>query len=39
MFDRYCAKLERYIKQNGDVVKSHYATLLKWYKEDTAVAR
>ena len=39
MFDRYCAKVESYIKDNGDVIKSHYATILKWYKEDTALAR
>jgi hypothetical protein len=39
MFNRYCQKLEYYIDNNGDVVKSHYATIMKWYKEDTAVAR
>jgi hypothetical protein len=39
VFDRYCKKLEDYINKYGDVVKSHYATILKWYKEDTAVAR
>ncbi len=38
MFDVYIAKLTKFIKDNGDV-KNHYATLLKWYKEDTAIAR
>ena len=38
MFDRYCDKLSSYITKHGDV-KNHYATLLKWYKEDTRVAR
>lgn len=39
VFDIYCDKLNDFIKANGNVVKSHYATILKWYKEDTAVAR
>ena len=39
VFDSYCDKLNDFIKNNGNVVKSHYATILKWYKEDTAVAR
>ena len=39
VFDLYCDKLNNFIKENGNVVKSHYATILKWYKEDTAVAR
>jgi hypothetical protein len=38
MFDLYVDKLSKFIKENGDV-KNHYATLLKWYKEDTALAR
>jgi hypothetical protein len=38
MFDLYVDKLTKFIKENGDV-KNHYATLLKWYKEDTALAR
>ena len=39
VFDTYCDKLNDFIKENGNVVKSHYATILKWYKEDTALAR
>lgn len=38
VFDVYIAKLTKFIKENGNI-KSHYATLLKWYKEDTALAR
>ena len=37
MFDLYVDKLGYFIKENGDV-KNHYATILKWYKEDTRVA-
>lgn len=37
-FDYYVAKLSEYIKENGNI-KSHYATILKWYKQDSAVAR
>lgn len=37
-FDYYVDKLEAYIEANGNV-KSHYATILKWYKQDSAVAR
>lgn len=37
-FNYYLAKLSSYISENGDV-KSHYATILKWYKQDSAVAR
>ena len=37
-FDYYVAKLSAYIAENGNV-KSHYATILKWYKQDSAVAR
>jgi len=39
VFDIYCDKLNDFIKENGNVIKSHYATILKWYKEDTALAR
>ncbi len=39
VFDIYVDKLNDFIKENGNVVKSHYATILKWYKEDTAIAR
>ena len=37
-FDYYLAKLSEYIKENGDV-KSHYQTILRWYKQDSAIAR
>ena len=37
-FDYYVAKLSSYINEHGDV-KSHYKTILRWYKEDSAVAR
>lgn len=37
-FDFYLAKLSDYINEHG-TVKSHYATILRWYKEDSAVAR
>lgn len=37
-FDYYVDKLSAYISEHGDV-KSHYATLLRWYREDTRVAR
>lgn len=38
VFDVYVAKLTKFIKETGDI-KGHYATILKWYKEDTAIAR
>lgn len=37
-FDYYTAKLSNYIKEHGDI-KGHYATILRWYKADSAVAR
>ena len=37
-FDFYVEKLSNYIKEHGNI-KSHYATILRWYKEDSAVAR
>jgi hypothetical protein len=37
-FDLYVEKLAAYIKENGPI-KSHYKTILKWYKQDAAVAR
>lgn len=37
VYDLYIDKLTRFIKENSDV-KNHYATLLKWYKEDTRTA-
>jgi hypothetical protein len=38
MFELYIDKLTAFIKENGDV-QNHYATLLKWYKQDTTLAR
>ena len=38
VFEIYTDKLARFINENGNVI-NHYATLLKWYKEDTALAR
>ena len=38
VFDIYTDKLTKYIKENGNVI-NHYATMLKWYKEDTKLAR
>lgn len=38
IFDVYIAKLTKFIKENGNI-KAHYATILKWYKEDTKIAR
>ena len=37
-FDFYVEKLSNYISENG-MIKAHYATILKWYKQDSAVAR
>ena len=37
-FDYYVAKLSAYITEHGDI-KSHYKTILRWYREDSAVAR
>ena len=36
MFDRYVAKLSDWILNNGDVAKSHYSTILKWWTEDSS---
>lgn len=38
MFELYTDKLKKYIEERGDI-KNHYATILKWYKEDTALAQ
>lgn len=38
MFDLYVNKLAKFIKENGNI-KNHYATILKWYKEDAKIAR
>lgn len=37
-FDYYVDKLSDYIKEHGDV-KGHYQTILRWYKQDSAIAR
>ena len=34
MFDHYVDKLSSFILQTGAQVKSHYATILKWWMED-----
>lgn len=35
MFDHYVAKLSDFIIKTGAQVKSHYATILKWWMEDS----
>lgn len=35
MFDHYVAKLSNFIIQTGAQVKSHFATILKWWMEDS----
>lgn len=37
MFDEYVIRLEEYIERTGANVKSHYATILKWYNEDRSI--
>ena len=37
-FDEYRDRLSRYIEETGHRVKSHYATMLKWYNEDRQIA-
>ena len=37
IFDEYLARLSNYITENNATIKSHYATILKWYNEDRAV--
>ena len=38
IFNEYIDRLSCYIEENGATnIKSHYATLLKWYNEDCAV--
>lgn len=37
-FDEYRARLAAYIEETGHRVKSHYATMLKWYNEDRQIA-
>lgn len=36
-FDEYRARLSAYIEKTGHTVKSHYATMLKWYNEDRQI--
>ena len=36
-FDHYVDKLASYILQKGAKPKNHYATILKWWREDSAV--
>jgi hypothetical protein len=36
-FERYLKRLADYIIEKGAYVKSHYETILKWYKEDSKV--
>lgn len=37
MFDRYVEKLADFIIDKGAKVQNHYATILKWWKEDQAL--
>ena len=39
IFDEYIARLQGFIEENNATIKSHYHTLLKWYKEDSAVSK
>lgn len=36
-FDHYVDKLSDFIIKNGARVKSHYETILKWWKEDSSL--
>ena len=36
-FDHYVDKLSDFIVKNGARVKSHYETILKWWREDSAI--
>lgn len=36
-FDHYISKLANFIIKNGATVKSHYDTILKWWREDSSV--
>jgi predicted phage replisome organizer len=38
-FNRYVDRLSSFILEKNAYVKSHYETILKWHKEDTAVRR
>lgn len=35
-FNRYVSKLSEFILRHGDKANSHYDTILKWWKEDSA---
>ena len=37
MFNEYAERLSNYIENHDVTIKSHYATILKWYNEDRAV--
>lgn len=39
MFDFYVDKLSTFIIKNGAKVKSHYDTILRWYREDSGTGR
>ena len=36
-FDHYVSKLANFIIKNGATVKSHFDTILKWWREDSCV--
>ena len=36
-FDEYIDRLDNFIAEKGANIKSHFATILKWYREDSAV--
>lgn len=36
-FNRYVDRLSSYILENNAYINNHYATILKWYREDTSV--
>lgn len=38
-FDHYMCRLGSFIEEKGNVVKNHYATMLKWYAEDMEVQK
>ena len=39
MFEEYCARLSIFIENTNANVKSHYATMKKWYLEDMGVTK
>lgn len=36
-FDHYVSKLADFIIKNGATVKSHYDTILRWWREDSII--